>query len=107
MSAVHLIACVGVLGLTGPYRPFADAIKTCSSSSLARARDVGEGMTPYSGRGPSLDLPEYSLIAWISYARGFSGTYDSAENEYPHKKFPGVETLHFHRHFASCVTSGP
>ena len=51
--------------------------------------------------------PEYTLVAWICYARAISGTYDSAEKEYDHIKFPRIETLHFHRHFASCVTSGP
>ncbi len=50
--------------------------------------------------------PGYPLVAWISYARGFPGRYDSAENESDHKKFPRMKTLHFHRHFASYVTSG-
>ena len=54
-----------------------------------------------------LGCPEYSLVAWICYTRAVSGTFDSAEKEYDHIKFPRIETLHFHRHFASCVTSGP
>ena len=80
------------------------------SSSYAAGSDICTGIA---GNNGNIEIkyrvgrPEYSLVAWICYARAVSGTYDSAEKEYDHKKIPRIETLHFHRHFASCVTSGP
>ena len=72
---IFLLYTLGCRGLSGPFRPFAVAIKTCSSSSLSlslsrRRFSAISGGKNIQGTGESIRYAPYFRYAWIRSAWG-------------------------------------